>query len=207
MLRQLDGVAIGEQPISRIGALARVPTAFVVRSRLAISGEFDGGSFTFVERSVDRPYIKDYDAGEAGGPGLWPSRFDLSHWGLIAATVTSRWVGGAVIAAGDPAVDLLEGRSDLALLWDIRVAPAFRRMGVGGKLFSAVKAWCRARGCTELKVETQDINVAACRFYERQGCEVRRVEPRAYPGLDEVQLLWYRGLEDRRPSAGSSRSR
>jgi len=42
-----------------------------------------------------------------------------------------------------------------------------------------------------LKVESQNINVPACRFYDAQGCELRAVQHGAYPDLpDEVQLLW-----------------
>jgi GNAT superfamily N-acetyltransferase len=196
--RRLHDVTVGEQPIARIGSLAQVPVAFVVASRLEVrEGSGRPERFTLVERKVDRPYLKDYDAGESGAPGHWTSRFDLTHWGLIAATVEGRWVGGAAIATGNRAIEMPEGRSDLAVLWDIRVAPEFRRTGVGRTIFLAVEAWSRSRGFAELKVETQDINVPACRFYERQGCELRRIDRRAYPGLDEVQLLWYRSLDGR----------
>jgi GNAT superfamily N-acetyltransferase len=69
----------------------------------------------------------------------------------------------------------------LAVLWDIRVAPAFRGRGVGRALFEAVETWVGARGCAELKVETQNINVAACRFYAALGCQLRTVRTDAYP--------------------------
>ncbi|MBM3506487.1 MAG: GNAT family N-acetyltransferase [Alphaproteobacteria bacterium] len=94
-----------------------------------------------------------------------------------------------------PGIDLLEGRRDLAVIWDIRVAPGWRRCGVGSDLFAAAERWARARDCTEVKVETQNINVAACRFYEKQGCELRAANRGVYPTLrDEVQLLWYKEL-------------
>jgi hypothetical protein len=44
-------------------------------------------------------------------------------------------------------------------------------------------------------VETQNVNVAACRFYARQGCVLTAVDPFAYPALPgEIQLLWYKDL-------------
>ena len=90
---------------------------------------------------------------------------------------------------------MLEGRDDLAVLWDIRVAPKFRGHGMGAALFRAVEAWAVARGCRELKVETQSVNVPACRFYQRQGCTLRRVNRHAYRDLPgEIQLLWYKNL-------------
>ena len=71
---------------------------------------------------------------------------------------------------------------------------AHRGRGVGSALFGAAESWAAARGCTELKVETQDINVRACRFYEARGCRLRAIDRATYPGLDEVQMLWYRAL-------------
>jgi ribosomal protein S18 acetylase RimI-like enzyme len=86
---------------------------------------------------------------------------------------------------------MLEGRDDLVVLWDIRVSPKARRLAVGSALFRSIEAWARARNCRELKVETQNTNVAACRFYAHQGCHLKRANYNAYPDLpDEVQLIW-----------------
>jgi GNAT superfamily N-acetyltransferase len=93
---------------------------------------------------------------------------------------------------------MLVGRRDLAVLWDLRVAPAARRRGVGAALFRAAAAWAAARGCAQLKVETQNVNVPACRFYARQGCVLGAIDRFAYPGLPhEVRLLWYTALPAR----------
>ena len=46
-----------------------------------------------------------------------------------------------------------------------------------------------------MEVETQNINVSACRFYARQGCVLSAVNRFAYPELpDEVQLIWRKDL-------------
>jgi hypothetical protein len=43
----------------------------------------------------------------------------------------------------------------------------------------------------QLEVETQNNNVAACRFYAAMGCELRSIDRLAYPDLpDEAQLVW-----------------
>jgi GNAT superfamily N-acetyltransferase len=66
---------------------------------------------------------------------------------------------------------------------------------VGTALFDAVEDWARARSCEMLKVETQNINVPACRFYARMGCTLGAIHRYAYPDLPgEAQLLWYRTL-------------
>jgi hypothetical protein len=48
-------------------------------------------------------------------------------------------------------------------------------------------------------VETQNSNAAACRFYARQGCVLLAANRGAYVELpDEIQLLWYKELEESR---------
>ena len=90
---------------------------------------------------------------------------------------------------------MLEGRTDVALLWDIRVAPAVRNRGIGAALLAAGEGWARARGALALEVETQNTNVPACRFYARHGFTLRAVRRGAYPELpDEVQLIWRKEL-------------
>lgn len=75
------------------------------------------------------------------------------------------------------------------------VAPAARGQGVGTRLMRHVEQWAQERGCRTLKIETQNINVPACRFYARGGCTLGAVLLHAYPELpDEVQLLWYKDL-------------
>ncbi len=79
--------------------------------------------------------MKDYDAVE--NPVSLPQRFDLSNWGFFAACLDGGRVGGAVVVRNASELDFLEGRTDLALLWDIRVAEEVRGKGVGSALFRA----------------------------------------------------------------------
>ena len=68
-------------------------------------------------------------------------------------------------------------------------------IGIGSALFEGVETWARAHRCRQLKVETQNINVPACGFHTRRGCELRAVHHAAYPDLPaEIQLLWYKDL-------------
>ncbi len=175
---------------------ARIPIAFEVDRVLDVEVRDHGlGGFVLSERKLQAPYGKDYDATLGEGPASWAKRFDLSRWGLLAARVEGRRVGGAAVAFDAPGIIMLEGRRDLAALWDIRVARDVRGRGIGSRLFEAAEAWAAARGCRQLKIETQNINVPACRFYARQGCVLGAIHRFAYPGLPgEVQLLWYKDL-------------
>jgi GNAT superfamily N-acetyltransferase len=189
-------VEIIEEPIVAAAELARVPIAFNVESVFEVLPRGGGlGGLILSERRVDVPYVKDYDATEGEHPTQWAGRFDVSNWGLIGARSGGVRVGGAVIAFNTQGVNMLEGRTDLAVLWDIRVSPEARGRGVGFGLFRAVEAWATARGCKQLKIETQNINVPACRFYARQGCVLGAINRFAYRELpEEVQLLWYKTL-------------
>jgi GNAT superfamily N-acetyltransferase len=195
-------IAIHEEAMAGLAEYATIPIAFTVDCVLDVTSRATGGGgFDLHERRLAAPYVKDYDAIAGNHPTLWPRRFDTAHWGFLAAHAGGRRAGGAVVAFRTPALDMLDGRADLAVLWDIRVDPAFRGQGIGTALFTAAEEWARTRGCRVIKVETQNVNVPACRFYARCGCELRAIHHGAYPNLPhEVQLLWYKDLS--RPAGG-----
>ena len=180
-------------PGPHLAEYANVSIAFEVTSVL-LAQPGTAGTFVLTERPVDQPYVKDYDAlGER--PETWAARFDTSRWGLLLARIEGRCLGGATVALDTSGLDMLEGRNDLAVLWDIRVASADRGQGVGRALFAAAEAWALTRGCRELKVETQNVNVAACRFYAAMDCQLRVVREHAYPDCPgEAQFMFYKTL-------------
>jgi GNAT superfamily N-acetyltransferase len=189
-------VKILEAPPSALPTYGRIPIAFDVREILDCV-LLDGGlgGLQLQRREVSVPYIKDYDAIAGEGPQRWNTRFDTSRWALLVAEEHGEWIGGATLVFDTPGVNLLEGRGDLLVLWDLRVHPEARGRGVGSALFGAAVEWGRSRGCTRLKVETQNVNVPACRFYARQGCTLGAIDRFAYPELpDEIRLLWYRDI-------------
>ncbi len=170
----------------------RVPISFRVESRFRVEPVQGGlGGLRLVEEAVV-PYVKDYDAVPEEGPSSWPRRWDIAHWGVLSACDGGRRVGGAVVAWKTEGLDALSGLPDLAALWDLRVHPDHRGLGVGHRLFAHALTWARERQCRRVTVETQNVNVPACRFYARQGCELGAVNRYAYGTLDEVQFLWHR---------------
>ena len=191
-------VEVLDEPITALAEYTRIRTAFEVTCIFDVADSGDGsGEFMLTERSVDVPYVKDYDAINGGSPAGWATRFDVSDWGLFVARIEGHHIGGAVVAFNTPGLTMFDGQGNPAVLWDIRVSPEARGQGVGSALFEAAAAWAKARGCRQLQIETQNINVPACRFYARQGCVLAAVHRFAYPDLpDEIQLLWQKELCD-----------
>lgn len=188
-------IEIREESPAGLDAYATVPIAFTVHRVLEVRVADGGlGGFVLEEREVSAPYVKDYDAA-GNGPAGWPLRFDVARWGLLSAWIDGRRVGGAAVVADDERIEMLERRRDLAVLWDLRVAPDVRGAGVGSALLRAAEGWARSRGCRALKIETQNVNVAACRFYARHGAVLGAIHRFAYADCpDEAQLLWYKDI-------------
>ena len=177
---------------------ASIPARFEVRSILRVEVIDEGlGGMRLTEVGIESPYIKDYDAyGET--PEDWPRQFDVSRWAFFLAIAGGQAAGAAAVAFNTNEVQMLEGRADLSVLWDIRVHPDWRGKGLGSKLFSHACAWSRERGCKQMKIETQNVNVPACRFYASQGAVLGGINRFGYFGQpevgDEVMLLWYMDL-------------
>ena len=179
---------------SILAEYARISIAFEVREGLDVLRELDSQRRFCLEPRAVAPWLKDYDALD-GGPLSWPARFDLRHWTFFTARHEGRLVGGAAVVYRAPDIEMLEHRDDVALLWDLRVAPDARGRGVGRALMDAVDAWARSHEASWLEVETQNINAPACRFYAANGFDLRAANNGAYPGLpNEIQLLWYKQL-------------
>jgi len=169
------------------------PISFAVHSILDLELYRSGlGGIGLKERAV-APYIKDYD--QLSSSLTWTKEFDITNWGIFLAVEAGKNIGGAAVAWNTNGVDMLEGRWDLSVLWDIRVEPGLRRGGVGKFLFDHAVAWSRPKGCVQMKIEIQNINVTACRFYSAMGAElgdIRRFAYRSEPmAANEVQLNWY----------------
>jgi ribosomal protein S18 acetylase RimI-like enzyme len=189
---------------------AQVSIGFEVRSILQVDVLEHGLSGVRLEETpVSTPYWKDYDEDER--PTDWPGQFNLQNWAFFLVEDSGGQPGqppaapapaapapaaAAAVAWNTPGVFMLEGRSDLAVLWDIRVNPACRGQGAGRMLFRAAEDWARQHGCTQLKVETQNTNLPACRFYIHMGCTLGGLQRFAYPEpyRHETMLLWYKDL-------------
>jgi ribosomal protein S18 acetylase RimI-like enzyme len=176
-----------------LDAYALVPIRFLVTSRLRVRWRDGGlGGIDLAEEPVEPPYWYDYDQFEP--PSEWPA---AGMWTYLAAYDDQRRIGGAAVAHRPAWLTSPDAHPGTDWLWDIRVAPEYRGRGVGRALFDAAVRVAAESGAHALAIETQDINVAACRFYARQGCRLEAIHPGVYAhDREQVQLIWYRRLDE-----------
>jgi streptothricin acetyltransferase len=194
-----------------LNELEKIPISFEVKSQFNIELLEGGlGGMVFHEEPVIPPERRDFDKDEGQGPHRWLQNFDVSSWRMLVCREGDTPAGGLVIAreyrdsyaSVQPlpgfGIQMLEGRDDLALVWNIRVQPAYRHSGIGSRLFNEAIKWSKEQGLKQLKVETQNNNVNACRFYARQGCKLGEIHRYKYIDVPayahEVMLVWYLDL-------------
>jgi len=139
-------------------------------------------------------YIKSYDLEET--PSDWKKEFGMKNWGIFIAYDNDVPVGGAMIAYNTKGINMLSGKKDMTVLWDLRVDNDYKGKGIGYLLFEKAVEWSKKRNCIKMKIETQNINSVACEFYKRQGSVLVKIDE--YPTYGycegETQLIWYKNL-------------
>ena len=151
-----------------------------------------------IEKQILNPYEKNYDDYE--NPLDWIKKWDLKwnsdNWGFfLSQNDNGEITGGASIALNVPGMQMCEGKDDLAVLWDIRVHPAHRGKSIGKSLFLEAEKFARSKKCSTLKIETQNTNVPACKFYKSMGCTLGKITPHAYSEFpEEIQFFFYKNL-------------
>lgn len=149
----------------------------------------------FKEKTIEVPYEKDFDENLDERPLYWNKMFDLSNWGIFAAYLNNLLVGACAVAVDTPNCNMLGGRKDLSVLWDIRVHPDFRQKQIGTALFNAAIEFSKKQDCKFMKIESQNNNVRGCHFYQKKGCYLAAFDRFAYPKyLQEIMLIWYYDL-------------
>jgi GNAT superfamily N-acetyltransferase len=188
----MENIKIIEENASELSKYGEVSIALQVKTEYKIELLLNGlGGMIFEEVTVEKPYCLDYDADKGAGPDRWLKMWNLENWRIISAYEGNKRIGGAVLAFNTPSVNMLEGRDDIVVVWDIRIDAEHRGKGVGTAIFQKCIEWSKQKGCKRLKIETQNINVNACKFYMKQGASLGLVDRYAYkdkPGV--TQLIW-----------------
>jgi ribosomal protein S18 acetylase RimI-like enzyme len=184
-------VSIQREDHRSLEAYAAVSIAFEV-SEIVDVATLRLGSSQLTWSPTSPSWTKDYDALSPNGPLGWASRYVINKWVFLAAySGNAERLGGAAVVIDQAGIMAVGGRLDYAMLWDLRVASFARRHSIGGALLAEVEVVARQAGYRGLQVETQDINVAACRLYAANHFAVTGIISGAYDDAPtETQLIW-----------------
>ena len=164
-----------------------------VRSEYRVTRIDNGlGGLVFEEENV-APYVKDLSKYEKAVE--YEEMFDISSWRFYMAFDGDIPVGAMTIAGATEGMNMLGGRTDVCVLWDIRVADGYKHKGIGQRLLYQGIAGAKADGYRLMIIECQNNNVPACKFYRKQGALLSKVDMNAYDSepdiANEVQFVWH----------------
>ena len=171
----------------------KVPMKVHVKSIYQLEKINNGlGGFLLIETPVEE-YIK--DLGVYTEASKYADEFDITNWAFFMAFHNGAPIGAVTIASNTSDVHMLDGRDDMSVLWDIRIDDRYKQQGIGSKLFHLAVEWSRSKGLKQMKIECQNNNVTACKFYQSLGATLGKVDEYAYyedaAVKNEVQLIWY----------------
>jgi GNAT superfamily N-acetyltransferase len=194
-----DKTFIRLEQVHDLKIYSTISIAFWIEKILQIDLQKNGlQGIPFHESSAEHSVRKIYDQLPQNSPLDWEKEFDTKKWHIVLAYIEEKPVAGAIIIHNSPEIHMLCSRKDLAVLWDIRVNEEYRGMGIGKALFHYAMQWAKNQSAQWLKIETQNNNVDACKFYSRMGCFLGGIDCFAYGGTakpsDEIMLLWYKEL-------------
>lgn len=172
--------------------MLQVMSGYTSPERFAVSVEERDALITFQLRleTLPQPYTRDFRSGLTAEDmqryqGLLPQGFSL---GAYAADQ----LAGAAIAGA-------EDWNGTLWIWEFHVAPSFQGRGIGRNLMDRLAELARAAGLRTLRVETQNTNVPAIRFYRRVGFRMEAVDVSFYTNHDldggEVAVFLKRRLD------------
>ena len=142
------------------------------------------------------PYIKDLSVYERATE--YEKTFDIATWKFYMAFDGDTPVAAMTIAGTTEGMHMLYGRKDACVLWDIRVADGYKNQGIGSCLLRLGVDAAKADGYRQMIIECQNNNVPACKFYQKHGAVLSKIDAYAYyldeDCKNEVQFIWYLDL-------------
>ena len=110
-------LVLREEACDDLVGYATTPISFLVDRVLRVDVPASEAALVQLDEVRCIPYWKDYDEEDGNAPTDWSSRFDTSNWRVFSAWSGEQRLGGIVVVHDSPAIDMLEGRDDLAVLW------------------------------------------------------------------------------------------
>jgi streptothricin acetyltransferase len=179
MAGMLEQIEIKEVDAANAHDIYTVDSTYEICSRIVPS--LKNGVFTFVITESDRIFYKSYPDDPFDYTAFMHNPDKVAYLAYlsrqnIGQIIVKRWW------------------NRFAWVDDIRVGRQYRKAGIGKKLMDAAVNWAREHGYPGIMLETQDVNVPACLFYQKYGftlCGVDNMLYRASLYPSETALFWY----------------
>ena len=164
---------------SNLHCINQIDSTFTVDSKLKIT--LLDNKFSCVIESVS-PYEKTYDYENPD----YSKYIDSEDKTVYFAFENEKLTGQIIV---------LKYWSRYAYINDIRIEKDYRGKGMGKALMKKAIDWARENKCIGVEVETQDVNVKACLFYEKLGFSIGGVNTCRYKAFEkeknETSINWY----------------
>jgi len=165
--------------IETLNLVNKIESSFIVDSKLNI--KLAEGSFSYEIQPV-KPYKKIY-----GYEDIDYSEFIDNHKKIVFLAFDKDELAGQIIVA--------KNWNSFARIEDIRIEQKHRIKGIGSALMKKAIEWAKLNNFPGMEVETQNVNVKASTFYEKNGFVLGGVSLYAYKAgkeeKDEILLNWY----------------
>ncbi|ANF97479.1 GNAT family N-acetyltransferase [Paenibacillus bovis] len=151
---------------------------FTVIGRLIPQYENDCWSYT--EELYDKPYPKEYE-----DENIDDSYINNTHKAVFFYYSDHHCVGQ---------IRLRVSWNGYAFIEDLGICQSWRQKGIGSLLLDQAIEWARQNKLIGLALETQDVNLSACRFYARKGFVIGGIDTMLYSKFStahEKAIFWY----------------
>jgi streptothricin acetyltransferase len=172
-----------------IPRLVEIRPTYVTDTILAIerSGVGLTTAWRLVERKLSTPFDKGnlYNFGEAEQELVRQRLRRPEETYQSVAELDGRLIGLVEVE--------LQEWNDTAWLANLMIDLDYRRQGLGRRLWHRGLDFAREAGVRAMMIETQNTNLAACKFYERMGCQLVGLNEVFYTNdgaATEIALFW-----------------
>lgn len=142
--------------------------------------KYEDGSWSYAEELFEEHYYKQYEL-----ENIDHSYIDEKSKAVYLFYEDNHCVGQ---------IKLRTHWNGFGFVEDISVAKGSRSKGIGTALMDTAIEWAKQNDLIGLMLETQDVNLLACRFYARNNFVIGAVDSMLYskfPTAHEKAIFWY----------------
>ncbi|EMI9087535.1 MULTISPECIES: streptothricin N-acetyltransferase SatA [Bacillus] len=176
---------IRELEVDDLDNLPEIDDNFIVNSRLIFSLSKVNKQIEYTVEDVPS-YEKSYLQDQYDDELAYTEYINKTEQVIYIAILHDQIIGVMV---------LKKNWNHYAYIEDIKVDKKYRSLGVGRRLIEQATQWAKESNMPGIMLETQNNNVAACRFYEKCGFVIGGLDFLVYKGIhevsDEVAMYWY----------------